>query len=68
MPSPALQNSASVLMDQNPTNPALDQADSDTLTRNQGVINAETPAKYIKGLNTRKRVDIVLSELYKKHQ
>jgi hypothetical protein len=35
--------------------------------RNQDVINAETLAKYIKDLNTCERVDIVLSELYKKH-
>jgi hypothetical protein len=55
-------------MDQNPTNPTLDQTDSNTLMRNQGVSNTKTPVKYIKSLNTHKRVDIVLSELYEKHQ
>lgn len=48
--------------------PTPSQADATTSTRKRRVIDPDQPTKYIKGLNVRERVDMVLRDLSEKHR
>jgi hypothetical protein len=67
-PSPKHQNSTSSSKRRVPSSPTVHRAKRTTYTRKRPTDETTKPAKYVKGLKTRERVDLVLYELNEKHR